>query len=101
MGCSGHLILTNKRVLEYKNRLQNSIPLEEVVDVELRAHPGGYVVTSVISATAQEYAAFSNSPGTDAGMKYWDSIIQTYLNDARMARHVASLIMGEASRTQT
>jgi hypothetical protein len=101
MGYSGQLILTNKRILEYKRKVCTSIPIDEVVDVKLGAHPGGYVVISIISATARNYAEFSNSPESNAGLKYWENIIQLYLGDPQLARHAAALIRGEAERTQT
>ncbi len=99
-GYSGHLILTNKRVIEYKGRVRKSIPIDEVVDVGMGAHPGGFVVFEVISVTARDYAAFADSPETDAGIKYYQNIIQLYLDDPKLARHAASLITGEAGRAR-
>lgn len=101
LGYSGQLILTNKRVLAYKGKVNSSIPIAQVVDIEMGAHPGGYVVFSVISSTARDYAAFSNNPGSNAGLKYWENVIQIYLGDPQIARHAAALIEGEAQRARS
>lgn len=97
----GLLILSSERIIDYKRKIRKEFPIEDVAEVELGAHPGGFVLFSVISTTAAEYAAFKDQGGnTAAGIRYWENQIQTKMSDPKLARHTSSLIEGESARAR-
>lgn len=99
IGYDGQLILTNQRVIHYKRQIQGQIEIRDVVDIRMGAAAGGWISVHIVSRQANEFRAFKDhGPDSRGGAKYWEAIVQTYVNDPKLAKHTASLILGEASR---
>lgn len=96
--CSAHgayeglLVLTNRRVMDFKNgSARGQMTLDHVVRSTLGSHPGGFMI---IQLMGRNYVPYSPGMNKYAFAEYQRNHIQVNIEGVEAARHAINIIDG-------
>lgn len=91
----GLVVLTSRRVMEFKGKIRAEMTLDHVAAVEMGVHPGGFIILEVIG---RNYVPYSSGMSNRALDELTKNHIQVNITGVEIARHFTALLNGQRQR---